>query len=288
MATVQAVSERANSTVIDRTVSVPNSTTGERSERAVNEFGQAQIKGGTTLSDGFFQSIINGYSNLVNSPLALFLMVFGVVGLLLDATDNDHGPLERLLAMCVAKSKTAGFIGGFASLLAKIISLLIPVKLAVFAFTMFWSPYMAKPSKNNMYISVAGSAFSVLSTFPPVELVLLGQVYFCYTQVRNPKYKFIIILVGLFCFIIGADLLKEIYSGPSAEHKKKRDGGGPAVTPNHLPTNPVVSPGIDPVALPGTPEVTTVKRVIRNPAPTPVVRMRPAVTSTTHTPDSLE
>lgn len=273
MATVQSIAEKNNSTVIDRSVAVPNSTIRERSDRAVNEFGQTQIKGGTSLNDGFFQSIINGYSNLVNTPLALSLIILGVMGLLLESVGNQNGPLERLLAACLSKADTSsGLVKGLSLLIANIVKFLVPHKVLFFSSLMFWGPYAAKPSKNNLWISSVSTVLIALFDFPALELIAIGQLYLCYTQVRNPKYRVLLFLITVVCFFIGTELLKELHT---AKPSGTMQGGGsaqPNVAPMKPPTAvhnshggalndlPLVDPLVDELANTGE----SLKRIVRN------------------------
>lgn len=211
MASVQSIAEKNNSTVIDRSIAKPNATLRERSDRAVNEFGQVQIKGGTTLDDGFFQSVMNGYANLVNSPLALVAMVVGILGLILEVA-QAHGPLQRAANLSATKlNSEAGTTRIIHSFLHLVFKVAAPHSKFLYSAALIWSPYIAKPSKNNMIVSGILSVLVAIHTFPAYDVIFVAQGYLLYTQVRNPKYRLFIFVVVLVLFFIGSEMLKELY-----------------------------------------------------------------------------
>lgn len=210
MATVQQIRDSVDNTIVDRSAPKPNTVNKERSEAAVNQFGQQLIRGGSVLGAGFFDSIITAYSNAVNSPVALMLMVLGVVGLITEY-HSVNGPLERMLAMCNKHIMDAGVLAQFCKFFAKLLTVLIPVKIFVFTTAMFGSVYIAKPSKRNMIIGCVAVPLFTIIDIGAIELVLAAQTVFLESQLRNPTHKLLMWILLIFVFILGSGFITDIY-----------------------------------------------------------------------------
>lgn len=174
------------------------------------------VKGGQTIDLSLVDSVTAAYANLVNSPVVLTaLTVLLVCGL--AEWNNSHGPFEMLqdaLNAIIASADESVFIKNVAYVLLFFVNIIVKYKIRVIAIGLFWVPYFAKPSSNNMKLSIL---LSIFVFFRPADLasdLVLSQLYFIYTQVRTPRVRLIIMIVSLVVFVIGFATLKTAVTGP--------------------------------------------------------------------------
>lgn len=169
------------------------------------------IKGGQNIDESIVDAITASYANLVNSPVVATVMVILLIAGLAES-NNANGPFEVIqhaLESIVADVTESVFVRNSASIVLFLVNILVKFKLRFICVGLFWIPYFAKPSNNNMHISVLLTALAIFRRTDIISDILLSQVYFLYTQVRTPRVRMILMIVGVIVFVIGVANVKE-------------------------------------------------------------------------------
>lgn len=178
---------------------------GNPRPRTFNEAGIQTVKGGSEIGAGFFDSVTTSYTNLVNSPIALILIIVATLGLL--SLDNSAlTPLDTMYNAALNKSNTdtapyaiRSISAGYAWLLSIIIAFQDFLLPAIF----FGGIYIAKPSSNNAWLCSTLTLICWISRMDHLEVAALGHLTILFTQIRDPIYKLGILLFALVTIIIG-------------------------------------------------------------------------------------
>lgn len=218
-----------------------------RSKTLDSNTGIQSIKGGQVIDANFFDSVMVAYSNMVNSPIAAITMIVLIFAAFSEYNSSD-GPLELLLMTVKAASSASDVpvvIRNLCLFLVYFLQILVNNKYRVISVGLGWVPYIAKPSTNNMKLSIAFTAFVLLR--PPKDLfndVILSQIYFLWSQIRTPRYRFILMVIAIVFFVLGTSHL-------AGSIKKSRKSGGGSVGVDSIATDAKPS-GDDPSVI--TPE----------------------------------
>lgn len=179
--------------------------------KVFNEFGVQAVKGGQTVGIGFFDACVTSYSNLVNSPLALAFMFIASIGFMsrytdLQLTGNFPGPIVIMHNALLHTSQSTQVllpIRTIAAFLQFVFRILVMGHRYVDTAMLFGAVYLAKPSKNNAWISSVLTLVCWMSSIGFLEILILGHVYFLYTQLRDPVWKFMLAFLAVFVIIMG-------------------------------------------------------------------------------------
>lgn len=195
----------ATTNVVDNAKNSPYQRDGNPRPRTYNASGVQLIKGGSPNGAGFFDSCTTAYTNLVNSPIALVCFFVGCFGLI-ALHQGAMTPIDTLYntMLLTANNGTqpypirtiASIFTWFFYWFATYDELLLPTMV-------FAGIYIAKPSTNNAYLCSLLTLVAWLSKMNFLEMLVLGQLALLYTQVRNTSYRLAIMLIGIFCIIIG-------------------------------------------------------------------------------------
>ncbi|APG77527.1 hypothetical protein [Hubei virga-like virus 16] len=160
----------------------------------------AQVtRAGQRLEDPIGTAIMSCYSNLVYSPLIVVLYVFalsctaasifGVEGPLEFAADEIQKTYNTTKAPAVKALAGASY---------RIVKYVLVYQTVAITVCLVWLPYAKKPSSKNFNASVLFTVLSFLiSGLGLLELFLLTQCWFLYTELRNPRHKlFVAAFVG--------------------------------------------------------------------------------------------
>lgn len=178
---------------------------GNPRPKTYNEAGVQTVKGGSEIGAGFFDAVTSAYTNLVNKPIALILIIVATLGLL----SLNHGtltPLDTMYNSALNKSNTADTPNGVRSIAAGfawILSLVIEYQNLLLPGIFFGGIYISKPSENNAWLCASLTVITWLSRFNHLELVALGHLTILFTQVREPIYRLSILLFAVVTVIIG-------------------------------------------------------------------------------------
>lgn len=238
---VSQVNYKPDTALIATEQTAVNEPQARQVSKSVNVYGQNLVKGSSIIGSGLFESIGAAYSNLTYHPLAITCMVIGTLGLLAEV-NNNNGPLERMYnsTMTYAKDDThPRLLNALATAMAWIFNFLVSIKIPVLVTTLFWSVYLAKPSRRNLYISLGLTFLGIFSGIDLWDLVLISQCYFLYTQIRTPWMKFLILVITFIGLIIGFESMSS-YAGLEAMEgitRVKRDAASVPITSYKLRGN---------------------------------------------------
>lgn len=224
---------------------------------AVTSTGVQAIKGGQVVDASLFEAVTVAYSNLSNSPMVAVGMIVAVLCAFAEYNTTE-GPLEFIkvsLEQIIAKADTSPMIKNLAMFLAYLLGLLIKFKTVSISLTLFWLPYFAKPSEKHLKLSSIMSVWVVMKTTDAVGDLLLSQIYFLYTQFRTPKYKMVLLIVGVCVFVIGFSNVNSYIAktstgriGATSDDVTTLRRHGPAAGVKAKPEKPAASshPSVDP------------------------------------------
>lgn len=175
------------------------------------------IKGGQTIGEGFSQSIIAAYSNAAQNPLIFALYVVAIACMVASLTGVDS-PLEVVQKEANATATARGTNVAVKSICVALVRLLGILNKYEYIFintTMLTVPYFLKPSNKNLYISIFFTGLVIaFSSISYVVIFLLTQVWFLFTQLRNPTYKLtisaVVVLLMIFSFTEVQDSALEV------------------------------------------------------------------------------
>lgn len=218
--------------------------------KVYNASGVQAVKGGQTIETPILEAVITAYSNLSNSPVVGICYLLSVFCAFAEYNTTD-GPLEVIkvaLEQLVARTDVSVMVKNLAGFLIYILILLIKYKTFFISLALFWLPYFAKPSENNMKISLLMSVWVFLKSKDIFADLLLSQVYFLYTQLRSPKVKFALMIIGVCVFAVGFANINSYVStsrepgvriGTASEHiltGVRSDAAVPSTSPTPKPS----------------------------------------------------
>lgn len=173
--------------------------------RAVNGYGMTVMRSGQYIGMGFLESIMACYTNLVYKPISLALIVL-LLFVIAAEFNNSAGPLENMLKFLkeiYSNSKEPMIIRNIASLFIIILNFIVVRKVYFVSVVFVWIPYSAKPSNSNMIIALLLSTFTMFGKHSFVEILLLSQCFFLYTELRTPWQKLLFAIIGVTVFLVG-------------------------------------------------------------------------------------
>lgn len=157
-------------------------------------------RGGQQVGDPIGSAIISSYANLVYSP-AIVCLYFVTLASACASIFSIDGPLEFafLETKKTATTTTSPVIRSVTTAIYKLLGYLVVNKDMVVSLALVWLPYSKKPSTKNFSFSVIITLFFFMfSSTGLLELLMLSQCWFLFTELRNPRHKaFIGGFVGL-------------------------------------------------------------------------------------------
>ncbi|UPT53681.1 MAG: hypothetical protein 3 [Zeugodacus tau negev-like virus] len=226
---VSTTSEKLTDTIVNSTNQAVKNVAPTAAVSSVNAYGIRTMRGGTILGSGFLESVVNAYTNLLSyNPLALVMFIIATyyyIGLIVGVAAADPFKLMATGVVTKHESMKAGagksILATFAGIFAWI-DTYKPFFALMFGFS---GVYLAKPSTRNAILSAILLAACFLFKFDAVMILGIIQLFFLYTQVRDPKHKTIILIIAVIVIFIGSanmgelvDLktLKTTYGTPAA------------------------------------------------------------------------
>lgn len=173
--------------------------------KLISETDGVQItKGGQKFDTGFGEAVFASYSNLSNSPLCFFLFGMSLV-CVIPYTFDLPGPLETLEQMfrtVAEETDRAKMVKLIAGGLVKFLDLCIRFKFMFICYTMLAVVYLRKPSTKNFGFSVFLAVIVLLfhTKLMVLEMFLGLQLWFLFTEIRSPKFRFIMVTVVIILF----------------------------------------------------------------------------------------
>lgn len=183
----------------------PFLTPTNNNNRAVNNFGVPVMRSGQYIGMGFLESVTACYTNLVYKPISLTLIIL-LVFVIAAEFNNSDGPLEHIvkfLSDIIVNKNEPHIIKSIASIFLIIFKFLVKQKIYFVSITFIWIPYAAKPSRGNMVIALVLTTFTIFGKHSFLEILLLANCFFLYTELRTPWQKLIFIILGVVIFIAG-------------------------------------------------------------------------------------
>lgn len=172
-------------------------------ERKLTRQGVVTIRGGQTVSDSLFSAIYSSYSNIVYHPIAMALLVTGVM-LVISEHHGTKGPLETILDFLKSKDdpNEPEFVRKIVSYLVTIFTHIVTYKDKYSALIFVAIAPIAKPSSRNCTIAVILSLFLILTKYSLIEMLLLSQCFYLHVMLRNPGYKLLMVLACVAILLI--------------------------------------------------------------------------------------
>lgn len=162
--------------------------------------GRQMVRGGQQVGDPIGSAIVSSYSNLVYSP-AIVCLYFITLASACASIFSIDGPLEFafLETKKTATTTTSPLVRSVTTAIYKLLGYLVVNKDMVVSLALVWLPYSKKPSTKNFSFSVIITLFFFMfSSTGLLELLMLSQCWFLFTELRNPRHKaFIGGFVGL-------------------------------------------------------------------------------------------
>lgn len=173
--------------------------------RTFNEAGVQTVKGGSQIGAGFFDSIQSAYTNLVNKPIALFLIIVATLGLL-ALNHSNLTPIDTMYNAAYSTSINEDMpyaIRSISSFWTWVLSVVVLYQDFLLPAIFFAGVYLAKPSTNNAWLCAILTLIVWLSGINHIEALCLGHLVILFTQIRDPTYKLGILLFAVVTILIG-------------------------------------------------------------------------------------
>lgn len=195
----------ASTSVLNNDTQTPYKRRSTPRPRVFNDAGVQTIKGGSPIGSGFFDSVTSAYTNLVNSPISLVLIIFASFVFFTLSSDTST-PLvltyNSLLNTSLSANNPAP-VRSVATFFTYIFSFLVDYEYYFAVFSFLAGIYMAKPSTNNAYLCSVLGIILALTSYSPFEALVLCHLALIYTQIRDPTYRLIIGIVAVIAIIFG-------------------------------------------------------------------------------------
>lgn len=215
-----------------------NDPTATQSSRAENAFGKSIDRGGQVLGIGFFNGIVNAYSNLVYVPLAVLLMVISSVYYVNEILKHTTDNIFTVMVKGALKSQGVDqgvIINAIITMTVGVLHFLAKYEPYVALTAAVWFPYFAKPSKRNGWTSAFLNFFGLFIVTQNLILLLLSHGYFLFTQLRAPMHKALILTFVITVCIFGQNFVGNLVG--LSDIQTKYSGGGEPESPQ-IPGQP--------------------------------------------------
>lgn len=177
-------------------------------ERAVSpSSGITLVRGGQTVDEGFFESVLKVYTNLSNSSAVLVVFVVLVFAFVAEEAETD-GPFEQILSLInnAFATSTSDTDKKILSLLQTVFKFFVTWKIRILLQGFIWLPSFARPSTNNYIISAVVSLLSfVLRGWSTWDFLILSQFHLVFSSVRKPSHKLFVFAIALLLFFVGVN-----------------------------------------------------------------------------------
>lgn len=231
-----------------------NDVNAARPRLVDSQTGIQVIKGGITRDTSFLDSCVSAYANLVNQPVTLLLGAFLTFMYLAEEAKTD-GPLEAIKEIMEPISNSSDILWEkrFAHGAIKVLDFLIRWKFQFIAVGYAWLPYMAKPSRNSMGLSIVHTfLIFLMRKWSTLTFILVAHAHFLFVSLRKPIYKMIIILLVIAFLFLDVEFNARVKrnSDPSKSYLPKGmynpSPQKPAAPQPLVGTPPVPSPVVPP------------------------------------------
>lgn len=172
--------------------------------------GDRQIRSGQTQASAFFDSVVASYTNLTYSPVITLLFSFFGVCVAAEACGLNF--LDVIQKNLTALAKTDNkMLANIFSLLIKVISTVTDFRIYIYLSFFIFLPWMKKPSSKNLKFSIVFEVLMFLFTNSSdlIFVFALTQLWFLYTELRSPKYKFFVFMVAVVIFAVAIPIANE-------------------------------------------------------------------------------
>lgn len=198
MSTTPAV-ENASST----TSSVVQNT--ENVKALDDKTGAPIIRSGQKFDTSFTDAVIASYSNLANAPILCCVFVCTLILVLAETLEQKNGPLEMLLA-ALKKAYDGHLSNKFLQTLTALAMLLLRFvvnnKSWLLNSILLCVPYARKPSSKNLKLTILLVMVDLILSSQILICLLLSQMWFLVTELRNPQHKMLIIIFTTLIFLL--------------------------------------------------------------------------------------
>lgn len=246
-----ATQRKVNKTVVDEATPQLNDYRSEKSVRVTSEYGKVVEKGGQYLGIDFWNSIFRAYFNLVNRPFALasFLIVILYYCNHLVTSGHVNSNPYHLAAHNVHAfgNKTQSTVGKSVAWVIFYVLNIINVNADFFTMLLaVWFPFFAKSSKANATLAGMFTLYWIFYLDSHGAIFAFSQGFFLFTQMRDPKSKFFVIMITILCCLLGSSFVYQLFNVKELSANYNLTGGAidekPVLTPKpDLKSDSVVS-----------------------------------------------
>lgn len=194
----------------------------DEQRKGVDYAGREIVKGGQTVNESFFSGVTKAYTNLVNQPVVLIILIFLSMLFFEEYLEKKEGLFENIQAAfrsAAEKEKTNSFFARFYKSIADdLIQYLIKYKFKITLGGLALVPAMAKRSGKNMVTSGIICLFVLVATADREQAYLFNfyiitQLWLLFTLLRNPTHKWMIsvlaVIIVVFWYDIGGHIVDE-------------------------------------------------------------------------------
>jgi len=176
--------------------------------------GGATKRAGQKFGELFKDAVKLSYTNLTASPVLMTMYIIIIIVSTAEILAVSNGPLEQWLAYLKTVKPTYVLGLWLQKFELWLLTILIANKELVLVGANFLMPVFYKPSNKNIYFAAGMTLFSVfIIQKQPIEILIMGQLWLLYTQLRDNKFKFIIVAIAVTIFILPSTGLLEYMSG---------------------------------------------------------------------------
>lgn len=183
-----------------------------RRVKIVDGKGRAVVKHGLTGDEGFLQSLLITYTNLLNHFHFIIAYLFVLSVFFFEIADAEIGPLEmiRNTSQDIIDDPNAyAFEKPIAVFFRGFMNLVIPYKMRLVSCLFAFFTWSFKPTKSNL---IVGFIICLMVFFfrkwHAIDFIIVSQFHHMFASLRNPVHKLIVIIIGVFILFISVEMGK--------------------------------------------------------------------------------
>lgn len=195
-------------------------------------------RGGQQEEDSFFSSLFKAYGNSSHSPFSIFTKLAIILGIALAL--GSKNPADIAVTHLKTNKSDHSLINLIQTFVIRFLNFLAPRIEISLALALLFINWTFKPSiRNGLGALMIIVIFSFLPMWTVYEYAIICELYYAFIVIRNPQYKFLIIVAAFLFIIIDQDLVRTYFvKDPS------RPTYTPSPSPRPTPASDATSGGV--------------------------------------------
>lgn len=198
--------------------------------KSLNSRDEVYRRAGQTMETGFFDAIAKAYANSTHSPASVILKLAVVV--MIFAQINNSSPLSEFHTHIKNNPSDHSVFKVFQTTLLYALSIMSKNPNISLAMSLLLVNVSFKPSYRNALIAIVIlGIFAVIPNWTVYEYAVICESVYLFMVIRNPAYKFVILMGAFLYIILDQDLIRHFTDKPIIVPQRNLNPATPSAKP---------------------------------------------------------